>query len=678
MAQAEPLGPYERWMFGPGKDYDLPGLRLDASPSLSCLAEFPNPVANPVGAVAGLLAADGITMVPRLPKLWAGVAPRFLPLLLVPENATAMAAHDPGRLATQLSTLAGGGARHLRLNFPVRSETIDPAYPAPQAVQGPAPGVDPAKPLVILAVIDDGIAFAHQGFRAAGATRIDYCWSQTAPADSSGAVLFGREFTREGIEALRATHGGDEEAIYRAAGLLGRPGLPPLPLARAHAHGTHVLATAAACDAADAAQTRIIAVDLPATALWDTSGFGTDMFLLAGLHYIFDRASAIAAAHGRGEVPVVVNISLGWSGGPHDGASAIEAALAELITARRAQAATALVLPSGNMFQDRLSARIEEGHFTPMPGDKAEAHLRWFAPPHDMTSTFAELWLEPGVKPAGHVFSLTAPGGEAVSVSPQTPRQDVVVGGRIVGQITLDQYRQSRWRVVICLAPTEPRALPPIPMSGPPHAGAPAGEWRITVQRKAGQSGLISLRIQRDVDHEQGHTGARQSWLVDPAYDRFGADGALAQVDDLAANPMVRRFDGLNGLATSAVSLNIGGHVASLGQAARYSSAGPVALPGDLARGVDASAPTDRSPAQTGIVSAGTRTGSFVAQQGTSSAAPQIARALLAAFRASPPAPGPAADRYAAALAGRPGVVDVPDPGTGPTQRLRLGGVRLG
>lgn len=678
MAQDAPIGPYEAWMFGPGKAYDLPGLQLDASPSLSCLAEFPNPVAHPAAAVAGLLTADGITMVPRLPRLWSGIAPHFLPLLLVPESATALAAHDPGRLATQLSALAGGGARHLRLNFPVRSETIDAAFPAPQPVQGPAPGVDPAKPLVILAVIDDGIAFAHQGFLAAGATRIDYCWSQTAPADGSGAVLFGREFTREGIEALRAAHHGDEEAIYRAAGLLGRPGQPPLPLARAHAHGTHVLATAATCAPEEAAQTRIIAVDLPATALWDTSGFGTDMFLLAGLHYIFDRASAIAAAHGRGEVPLVINISLGWSGGPHDGASAIEAALAEMITARRAQAATALILPSGNMFQDRLSARIEDGHFAPVAGQKAEASLRWFAPPADMTSTFAELWLSPGAKPAGHVFSLTAPGGEVTSVSPQVPHQDVVVAGRIVGQITLDHYRQGRWRVVICLAPTEPKALPPAP-----HGAAPAGEWRIGVQRKAGQSGTVFLRVQRDVDHEQGHTGARQSWLVDPAYDRYAPDGALAQEDDPAAQAMVRRFDGLNGLATGAASLNVGGHVASLGRAARYSSAGPVvAGPGALGRGVDTSAATDRSPALTGIVSAGNRTGCFVALQGTSSAAPQIAAALLAAFRADPPAPGPVGDNYAAALVGRPGFVAVPDPdpgtgpATGPAQRLRLGALR--
>lgn len=679
MTADDPLGPYERWMFGPGKSYDLPGLHLDASPSLSCLAEFTSPIANPTTAIANLLTADGITMLPRRPTLWSGVALRFLPLLLVPENPTALAAHDPGRLATVLDGLVGSGARHLRLNYPVRSETIDTAFPVAQPVQAAAPGVDPSRPLVIVAVIDHGIAFAHQALRDTGATRVEYCWSQSATADQSGAVLFGREFTRSGIEFLRTAHAGDEEAIYRAAGLLGRPGLPPMPLARAHSHGAHVLGSAAAMpaamsaamSAADAAQVRIIAVDLPSTSIWDTSGFGTDMFLLAGLHYIFDRASKIAAAHGRAEVPVIVNISMGWSGGPHDGSSAVEAAVAELITARRSVAATALTLPTGNMYQDRLSARIEDGHFTAAPDGKAQASLRWFAPPNDMTSTFAELWLAPGADPASHSFTLTAPTGEVTSIGPLPGHADVTVGGRTVGQITLDQYRKTRWRVTICLAPSDPKALPP-----PPHGAAPAGQWHITVRRNANLHGAVTVRVQRDVDHEQGHTGGRQSWLVDPACDPYAPDGALAHVDDPGLAAMVRRMDGLNGVATQPVSLNVAGHVGNLGKAARYSSAGPL-----TGRGVDVAAPTDRSPCRTGIVSTGTRTGSFVALQGTSSASPQIASALAAAFLAVPPAPGAAPDNYAAALAGRPNVVGVPetgpDTGPGPKGRARLGMLRL-
>ena len=36
--------------------------------------------------------------------------------------------------------------------------------------------------------------------------------------------------------------------------------------------------------------TRIIAVDLPATSVWDTSGYGKDMLVVSALHYLFDRA----------------------------------------------------------------------------------------------------------------------------------------------------------------------------------------------------------------------------------------------------------------------------------------------------------------------------------------------------------------------------------------------------
>ncbi len=661
----DPLGPYERWMFGPGKAYDLPGLRMDAAPALSCVAEFANPVVHPAASLAALLTADALTMTQRLPTLWAGAAQRFVPLLLCPESPTALAAHDPGRLATLLAGLAGGGTRHLRLNFPVRSETIDAVFPLAQPVQPAAPGTDPDRPLIITAVIDHGIAFAHQALRAGGATRLDYCWSQSAPTDGSGAVLFGREFTRSGIEAQRTAHAGDEDAIYRAAGLLGGPGLPPMPLARAHSHGAHVLGTAAAVPVEDAAQVRLIAVDLPATSLWDTSGFGTDMFLLAAVHYIFDRADKIAAAHGRGPLPLVINISMGWSGGPHDGSGLLEAALADLITARRAQAATALVLPSGNMFQDMLSATFQDSHFAATPDGKAQASLVWFVQPHDMTSTFAELWLAPGADPAGMTFSLTAPDGTVTAIGPGAGHADVTVTGKTVGQITLDRHRGQRWRVTICLAPTAPKAPAPAP-----HGAAPAGHWRITVRRNATQSGPISLRVQRDADHEQGHTGGRQSWLLDPAYHRYDSDGALAQVDP--SETIVHRLDGLNGLATNAVSLNIAGHVASLGQAARYSSAGPLG-----GRGVHAAAATDRSPALTGILSTGTRTGSVVALQGTSSAAPQIARELALAFLYAPPSAGPTPDNYRSALALRPGVVPVYGAGPGPTERARLGTLRL-
>ena len=597
-----PLGPHERWLFGPGKHYDLPGLWLDASPSLSCLAEFPKPVGNPLTAVANLLTHDGITMQPRFPTLWSagGFRPHFLPLLLTPESQTALEEHNPSRLAELLGLLPTGGARHLRLNFPVRSETLNPA---PQPPADPAP-TQASGPLTVLAVIDHGIAFADRRLRAGGKTRMDYCWSQSALAGEGQTVLFGREFTGPQIDAA------EPEALYREAGLLGGANRPPMPLARRVAHGTHVLGTAAE----GPENVRLIGVDLPATALWDTSGFGSDMFLLAAVHYVFDRADRIAAAHGLAHVPVVLNISLGWSGGPHDGTSPIEAALAEIIEARRTLAPTLLVLPSGNMFNDQLAARIEDRHFV-----DGQASLRWFAPPCDMTSSFAEVWLPGG--PQGYEISLTAPDG-TVTVLAAPGFQDVTVAGRTVGLAMLDCPRGTRWRASFCLAPTEAKALPPLP-----HGPAPAGAWRIAVKRQVSAFGVVQVRIQRDEDHAQGNTGARQSRLMDPCYEPCDATGAPGQKDNGA---MLCRMDGLNGLATQAVSLNVGGSVDTLARPARYSSAG-------IGRGVDVSATAERGGATPGVLSWTAQGAGVVAQSGTSSAAPKVAAALARALLTAEP-----------------------------------------
>ncbi|NBZ88020.1 S8 family serine peptidase [Stagnihabitans tardus] len=624
-----PLGPHERWLFGPGKHYDLPGLWLDTQPSLSCLAEFPNPVGNPLTAVANLLNHDGITMQPRFPTLWSagGFRPHFLPLLLTPQGQTALEEHNPSRLAELLGRLPREGARHLRLNFPVRSETLNAK---PQPPTAATPSQPPGAPLSVLAVIDHGIAFADRRLRAGGQTRMDYCWSQSALSREGETVLFGREFTREQIDA------GDAEALYREAGLLGGANRPPMPLARRVAHGTHVLGTAAQ----GPGNVRLIGVDLPATALWDTSGFGTDMFLLAAVHYVFDRADRIAAAHGLTHVPVVLNISLGWSGGPHDGTSPIEAALAEIIEARRTLAPTLLVLPSGNMFTDQLAARIEDRHFV-----DGQAALRWFAPPCDMTSSFAEVWLPGG--PQGYEVSLTAPDGTVTTLA-APGWQDVTVAGRTVGLAMLDCPRGTRWRASFCLAPTEAKALPPMP-----HGPAPAGEWRIAVRRPATATGVVQIRIQRDEDQPQGRTGARQSRLLDPCYEPYDATGAPGQKDN---GSMLCRMDGLNGLATQAVSLNVGGSIDSLARPSRYSSAG-------VGRGVDVSATADRGVARPGVLSWTAQGAGVVAQSGTSSAAPKVAAALALALLTEVPA-GNGADL----LTGAPVPPDLVD---------RLGQLRL-
>ena len=684
------IGPYEHWMLGPGKTYDLPGLMLDHQANISCVAEFGKPVdQTATAAIAALVQQDGLDMQARLPTLWhpKGFAPRFLPVLLsAPDGQASQATTGSDSVMAHLNALAakvlplGLKSSHVRVNFPIRGETLDLTFP-----QSPDPGpldpdVDTGKPLVILAIIDHGIPFAHRDFFGKSGTRIDYCWSQSAPADGSGAVLFGREFTRDSINTLCRDGGNDEDAIYRKAGLLGGPGKTPMPLARKHSHGAHVLGTMAGKWPADKdpAQLRIIAVDLPSTSVWDTSGFGCDMFLLAAMHYILERAARIAAAYGQPDLPVVINVSYGISGGPQDGGGLLEAAFDEMIAFRRKSAPTALVMPSGNSFQDSLHARIAPQHFAPDPGGASRsAAISWLAPPNDMTSSYLELWFPAGASLAECQIELNPPPGypavPPLMIRPQDGGVDLVVGGLVVGLAGFELYRGQRWRAVVILAPSEPRALP----QGN-YGAAPAGRWTLTLHQPLSAPVLagIDCRIHRDTGFGQGKTGARQSWFIDPSQDRFAPDGGPAQTDPNQPATKVRRFGAMNGMATGKSALVVAGYVGKTAKAAYYSGAGPETGSGP-AKPVDLAAETERSAYFPGVVSSGTRSSTVVAQQGTSSAAPQAARALALCFLAGG-VKGPTADNYLGLLGQSNGVTPVPaDQGSKPNGPVRLGQFRL-
>lgn len=704
-------------MFGPGRTYDLAGLALDDEPSLSCVAELSD--GFDLTRAAELIASPDRRAQAVLPPLYRppGFAPRFLPFVLRPGSVRATGAaqliEQPDVILSALGDAVascakcGGPDGVFRLNFPIRSDTIDPAYPvrgrAARSVRDPA--LDPGKPIVIAAVIDDGIPFAHRAFRHSAGTRVDYCWSQGARLDApgTGRVPFGRELRRHEIDRLLDDYGGDEDAIYRALGLLGRPGTPPMPLDRTQSHGAAVMDLMAGDWADDtAAQVRIIAVDLPATATWETSGFGTDMFMLAALHYIFDRASRIAADCGLPDtLPVVVNLSYGFSGGPHDGSGLLEAAMDEIVAARRRHAPTALVIPAGNSFQDRLTALIADDDFAQAgpPGTEA-ATLGWTIPSDDRTSTFAEFWMPPGAEPFDVLVEVMRPDGTlagtsgmAVEPSPGSATSlPLLSDGRVVGQLTLDRHRDSRWRVTVILAPSDPKALPP----QPGHAAAPAGAWQIRFIRAEGKTlpptsdsegsapmrGAIQCRIHIDTNSLQGNTGARQSHFSDVRYEPLANDGSIGTED--GAGP-IRRFGSLNGLAANRSALIVAGAFpAPVGEAVEYSSAGAMRDPmaggavRPFGRQVDLSAPSERSLGLAGVRAAGTRSGTLTAMGGTSVAAPQAARRLIERFLDGDVPSGPTPDNYLAALMRDADAIGTPIIGMdGPTGRARLGRLRL-
>lgn len=182
------------------------------------------------------------------------------------------------------------------------------------------------------------------------------------------------------------------------------------------------------------------------------------------------------------------------------------------------------------------------------------------------------------------------------------------------------------------MAPTEPDEtdLP----------AAPAGEWRITLTRRdeaPDDHGPVYLWVQRDVDLETFRKGNRQSYLKDLAYRITDDRGDAAQTD--ASGSHVQRFGSISGIAGGSTCLVVSGCTTSARSlwdrtkpvASIYSSAGKISSEA-LVGSVDCTAQADRSKFVPGMVGAGTRSGSYATLQGTSVAAPLVARRLSEAF----------------------------------------------
>ncbi|KZM51900.1 hypothetical protein OA90_00925 [Labrenzia sp. OB1] len=655
------LGPYEAWNFGVGKPYAFPPFRRSDIRYQTALAEFPKPTW--IGPDPDTVLGSGHEL--RLPTIWGkdeNIPLRFWPIVV--ENKAGADA-SPDSLGRDLMQAVQGRTieePRYRLAFPVSDsaiyEEIDdwpfaPNWSADPQVKKNCP---PGKTIHVLAVIDDGIPFAHRNFMAADGkrSRMEFCWLQSADKDPDAdrpSVLFGREYMRSDIERLIRDHGDDEDMLYRVAGASSESFELGPAINKLATHGAHIMDVAAGYDPNKPQnapeETRLVAVQLPNTIAWDTSGFGKDMYMLSAVHYILERAERIAAGYDVADMRVVINFSYGFSGGRHDGASELEAAINEIVSERRKRGRpTAIVLPAGNTFMDRLHGEIASGDFK-----DRKFKFTWAVQPNDRTSSYLEIWFPQDFVPADYTIKVKAPFKQATTKmelkpDPENtggdPRKFEIIGldglGETVpiGQISLDNHRSNgRWRVLVALAPTEPDDMK-LP-------AAPAGDWSVTLKRKhdpVGEHGSIYLWVQRDADPDEFRSGSRQSYLRDRNYRGFRDQGDVAQSDDGAS--YVRRFGTVNGLATGSTSLIVSGCMPSAANAwdpeqpvpSHYSSSGKVSEDNPVGT-VDCTAQSDRSSVLPGMIGAGTRSGSYAVVQGTSVAAPLVARRLSEAFAIS-------------------------------------------
>ncbi|MFZ4759500.1 MAG: hypothetical protein ACOYLX_15165 [Burkholderiaceae bacterium] len=538
----------------------------------------------------------------------------------------------------------------------------------------PFSAVDPSDLVVrrdeaVLGIVDDGIAFAHARFLARdGTSRVRAFWDQRSPVDEpefkpQAPITHGVAWTGDEIGDLMGVHRHadrvDEDELYASVG--------QEQVSQRARHGTHVLDVAAGLDPGSAHPPAIVAVQLPARIAADASGALLAPHLFDGVRYIVDRADRHAEARTGGDpnagpFPVVVNLSYGLIGGPHDGSSLLESALANLVAAREgsfdptrpqdglqpgpaAQSfPLSIVLAAGN-------GALERGHaqFTAARGTTRA--LRWRIPPDSLTSSYLELWL-------GHATPDANGAAIKLRVVPPVPTDvdmDPVGAGQCAhllattwteGQAPIDRslvasvaympesapgnaggwksHYADRDMILVAVAPTDGFESD--------RAWAPAGLWTVEVINEGNEDVEVHAWIRRNDSPFGSRTGGRQSWFEDDDYRVVDDEGRLEEHDDPASSTPIRRSTTLNGIATGRNVLVVGAQRGDLGAAAPYTAQGPV-VPGAAVGapwrlGPDLLAPADRSVARPGVPAAGTRSGSVVFLNGSSVAAPSFARRM--------------------------------------------------
>jgi len=474
-----------------------------------------------------------------------------------------------------------------------------------------------APPTVVMGVIDDGIAFAHQRFRNhTGGTRVEYCWLQDA-----GVVL-----SKADIDGFVTASKGDEDLLYRAAGLTDFRVEGHKSAAWIAAHGTHVMDLACGEDPAKNRQDRpIVCVQLPEAVTADENPGDLSLWIALGIDFIVARAQAIAVARGSGPLPVVINLSYGLLADPHDGTSVLEAYIEDKIAECQTLGfALRVVLPAGNSYLSRIHARMSFAR----AGQSAT--LPWRTLPDDRTPSFLEIWL-PAPQPTQSRLTLqvTSPTGARMTlselgapVSLGTPNGDYAWA---YWNAWLPSNRA--WFTVMLQSNAEPDPQTPIAQL------APAGTWQVELTYTGGlaASDVVHAWVRRDDQVYGFPLRGRQSFLDDPRYRRFDHAGRDLEID-VGPSP-VSREGTINSMATGASTIVVGAMLGKERLPAKYSAAGAPAPPPRIP---DAMIVAEDSRVHTGVLAAASRSGARVAMGGTSVAAPQVARNvadLLAALQ---------------------------------------------
>jgi hypothetical protein len=536
---------------------------------------------------------------------------------------------------------------------------------------------------VVMGIIDDGIAFAHERFRRAdGTTRIANWWMQDGVWDSVGngpPIGHGRQRDMGQINQLLTDCKHDlvvnEDEVYARVGLVDYRRAGHKSVAWRAAHGTHVMDVACGYDPADDRIDRpIVAVQLPTRLTADTSGTADGGLLspifalpLAKANQVFQAIFYILACAAKIDLhaPVVINLSYGLIAGPHDGKLPLEAAVDWLIAAlRTVNVHVEVVLPAGNNYLSRCHALLA------FPAQNTVRSLSWRIRPDDKTPSFLEVRLPSPPNPllgSRLAVTLTPPGGT------ESPLVEERLGdlwiwkdsaGREIARVayTFKLLPAPHSWFLISVSPTA--SLDPYGALGPGLANAtlaPSGAWTVKLyNRQLSPAQPVHVWIQRDDSLYGFPRLGRQSYFEEDLYKLFD-DGGRPNEDDAKdrAGALTRRRGTINAIATGTQTNVIGGWVRRDGRLPSYAAAGTAGVPPATRAAPNYIVPTDDSLVHAGVLAAGSRSGSVVAMSGTSVAAPRFARALADHLGGVAPLPP------ATAIGGLPerignGLIDLP------------------
>ncbi|NOR62182.1 MAG: S8 family serine peptidase [Rhodobacteraceae bacterium] len=501
------------------------------------------------------------------------------------------------------------------------------------------------KGAVITAVIDDGIAIAHNLFRGGPvSTRIEFANILTISPTGSGKT-YGRVFDKEEIDALleECTTNGflDEQKFYTRVGLLDAFDKEFSSVALRRSHGTHVMALAAGYSMVKAPNDRpIICALLPSKVTEDSTGQNVLPSLALALKRLQKQAAQFRLPD-NSRPPVVVNFSYGNYGGPHDGTSLIDRLLDQYFGPSHREKydqEMRLVLPAGNANLNRIHAELNfDGK-----AEKQTQVLNFLALPDDRTSSHVQMWMPyVGDAPIPPLVSVrvTVPSGpqsETVLVSDDTWQSLCDDKGQELARLSYGFEQGETQRGVITFSMNQTASLESSIL-------ARAGVWRIEIiPNKIGIDQSINAWVERDETLPGFLPGGRQGYFNNADYVRFDKFGAPLPVDPPHSHSDIRRAGTLSGYACGDAPMVIAAYTESNRLLSDYSAAGPISPPRDALEpnrlGPDAAARADDSPVLTGVLSAGSSSGSLVRMGGTSVAAPHVTRMAVLAISQGEPA----------------------------------------